>query len=183
MGSELDGKHVSRVLDGETEVFRHLVREHQEMAYSIAFSMVKNDVDTKDIVQNAFIQAYKALKSFKGDAKFSTWLYKIVVNESLQFIRKNKKWGSYTAIEDDHQEYGSAFNDAIVIIDLGEKRAAIQKALEDMKPKEALVLKLHYLHEYALREMEDITGFSKSNIKILLYRARKSFMKIYLENN
>ena len=74
MGSEIDIKHVQRVLAGETDVFRHLVREHQEMAYSIAFSMVKNDVDAKDIVQNSFVRIYKALKSFNGNVNFSTWL-------------------------------------------------------------------------------------------------------------
>ena len=153
------------------------------MGYSIAISMTKSHDDAQDAVQNAFVHAYKSLRSFKKESKFSTWLYKIVVNESLKQIKKSKRqkesidFTAYDLVGE------AALNDAVRSIELTEKKEAIQKVINNMKPKEALVLSLHYLHEYSLKEITEITGFSLSNCKVLLYRARKSFMGRYLENN
>jgi len=183
LSSTLEHKHIQRVLAGETEVFRHLVREHQSLVYSIAISMVKDDADTKDVVQNVFVQAFKSLKTFKKESKFSTWLYKITVNESLKFLSKNKRWGNYKTMPVENEDTSAIFNEAVHSIDLSEKKEAIQSTLKKMKPKEALVLKLFYLQELSLSEMKEITGFELSNLKVLLHRGRKSFMKFYLNQN
>lgn len=183
MNNQLESKHIQRILDGETEVFRHLVREHQGLAYSIAISMVKNDADAKDVVQNAFVQAFRSLKKFNQESKFSTWLYKILVNESLKFLSKNKRWGSYQSMPAENEDVSATFNEAVTNIDLAEKKELINNVLLKMKPKEAMVLKLFYLQEFSLKEMKEITGFQKTNLKVLLHRARKSFMKFYLQLN
>jgi len=145
--------------------------------------MVKEEAEAKDGVQNTFVQAFKSLKSFKHDSKFSTWLYKITVNESLKFLRKNKRWGNYKTMPVEQEDTSVAFNDAVLNIDLTEKKEAIQLVFKKMKPKEALVLKLFYLQELSLVEMKEITSFKTSNLKVLLHRGRKSFMKFYLNQN
>ena len=183
MSNAIEHKHIQRILNGETDVFKHLVREHQGLAFSIAMSMVKDEIDAKDVVQNAFVQAFKSLKSFKADSQFSTWLYKIVVNESLKFLSKNKRWGNYKSMPIENEDTSVTFNEAMINLDLAEKKEEIRKVLLKMKPKEALILKLFYLQEFSLIEMQEITGFQKSNIKVLLFRGRKSFMKYYLKLN
>jgi len=70
LSNSLEQKHIQRILSGETEVFRFLVREHQSLAFSIAISMLKDESDAKDVVQNSFVQAFRSLRSFKKDAKF-----------------------------------------------------------------------------------------------------------------
>ncbi len=176
-------RFIDRILEGEKNVFRYFIQEYQQMALAIAISMIKNETDAQDAVQNAFISAFKGLRSFKKESKFSSWLYKIVVNESLKQIKRSKSKSEYIDFNSYTSVGEAVFNDAVVNIELSEKREAIQRVIKQLKPKEALVLTLHYLHEKSLKEIVEITGFKSSNVKVLLFRARKSFMGKYLEQN
>lgn len=84
---------------------------------------------------------------------------------------------------DEPTDYSSTFNEAINNFELTDRKMEIKKTMNLMKPKEALMLKLHYLHEESIIEIEKITGFSKSNIKVLLHRARKSFLALSVQHN
>ena len=183
MNSELDKIHIANVLSGDRDAFRHFVRSYQEMGYSIALSMVKNESDARDVVQNAFIRAYKSLRSFRQDSKFSTWFYKIVVNESLKYLKKNKRASNTITFKDDTNDYTAVFNEAVKNMDAMDRKMKINKVLNLIRPKEALVLKLHYLHEKPILEIEKITGFTISNVKVLLHRARKSFSALFVQFN
>ena len=183
MTIDYDSIYLNKVLDGDKEAFRYFIKEYQQMGYSIAISMVKSHQDAEDVTQNAFVRAYKCLRSFKRTSKFSSWFYKIVVNESLKHIKKYQGDRRYSEITNQHKELESDFRNAVDEIDLSEKKIAIKKALDRMKPKEALVLKLYYLHEQSHLELMDSTGWTQSNVKVLLHRARKSFMNIYINQN
>lgn len=182
MSIDDDHIYLERVLEGNKDAFRYFIKEYQQMGYSIALSMVKTHHDAEDVTQNAFVRAYKSLRSFKRASKFSSWFYKIVVNESLKHIKKYKGDRSYYEITESHHELESTFVDAVERIELSEKKEEIESTLNKMKPKEALILKLYYLHELSLLEITDGTGWSSSNVKVLLYRARKSFVNIYIKN-
>ncbi|AXT57916.1 sigma-70 family RNA polymerase sigma factor [Aquimarina sp. AD1] len=183
MNSIPDKAHIDKVLSGDKNAFVYFIKTYQEMAYSIAISMVKNEFNANDVVQNSFIRAFKALRSYRSDAKFSTWLYKIVVNESLKFIKKNKRSQEFITFMDDPFDYSVSFNEAIENFEKKDQKLEIKKTLNLMKPKEALLLKLFYLHEESIPEIEKITGFTKSNIKVLLHRARKSFLALSIQHN
>ena len=174
---------INRILAGEKNVYRYFIQEYQQMAYSISISIIKRHNDTQDAVQNAFIFAYKSLGSFKRESKFSSWLYRIVVNESLKQIKRSKTQLKYIDFNNYDSLAESTFNDALRSIELSEKQKAINEVILLLKPKEALVLSLHYLHEKSLKEITEISGFTLSNVKVLLFRARKSFMGKYLEKN
>ena len=180
MNKHQDHSHIDKVLGGDKEAFRYFIKEYQQMVFSIVLSMVKNKADAEEVTQNTFIRAYKALRSFKREAKFSTWLYKIAVNESLKQLKKRKKYSFTVPLDSDTPEYGSAFNEAVVLLKRADLKTIIDKVMLEMKPKEALILKLHYLHELPIKEVADSTGFSVSNIKVLLHRARKNFLPLYL---
>lgn len=182
MNSDLDGLYINKVLSGDKSSFKYFINMYQELAMSIAMSIVQYEPDAKDVVQNAFVQAYKSLPTFKQESKFSTWFYRIVVNESLKFIRKNSKYKPVRLSNKNEHLYAPISNEAYDKLDLLDKRKEIQKALILMKPKERLVLELFYLQEYKLSEIEAITGFSPSNIKVLLHRARKSFSSFFKES-
>jgi len=183
LNSSSDNVHIEKVLSGNTNAFRHFIKTYQGMAFSIAISMVKNEFNANDVVQNSFIRAFKSLNSYRAEAKFSTWLYKIVVNESLKFLKKNKRSQEFITYMDDPFDYSISFNEAVLNFDKNDKKMNIDKTMNLMKPKEALLLKLHYLHEEPIAEIEKITGFTKSNIKVLLHRARKSFFALSVQNN
>lgn len=177
MSQPSDIWYIQRVKEGDVDAFRYLVKAYQEMSYSIAISMVKNDFDAKEVVQSAFIKCYKGLNSFKGQSRFSSWLYKIVVNEALRFLRKKKSRSWTVRLEEEAHIFQNERNQGLKEIEQEEKKKEIKKVLQLMKPKEALMLKLFYLHELSILEIEEITGFSKSNVKVLLHRARLNFSK------
>lgn len=182
MSIDEDHIYLERVLEGNKDAFRYFIKEYQQMGYSIALSMVKTHHDAEDVTQDAFVRAYKSLRSFKRASKFSSWFYKIVVNESLKHIKKYKGDRKYYEVTESHHDLESNFVDAVGQLELSEKKAEIDLTLSYMKPKEALILKLYYLHELSLAEIMDSTGWSSSNIKVLLYRARKSFVNVYIKN-
>ncbi len=170
-----DFYYIDKVLKGEVQTFRHLVNRYKNMAYSIAYGMVKNQPDAEEIVQNAFVKAFKNLASFKKEAKFSSWLYRIVVNQSLNHIKRHKKYRSSGDVDAIQAAQLITLNKASADLERMDKKELIQKVLQVLKAKESLVLQLHYLDEMSIKEIEESTGFSTSNIKVLLHRARKNF--------
>jgi len=85
-----DDFYITKVLAGDTEAFRYFVSAYKDIAFSVAFSVVKDEFTAADAVQESFIKAFENLKSFRGDSKFSTWFIRIVINESFKTIQKKK---------------------------------------------------------------------------------------------
>jgi len=108
--------------------------------------------------------------------RITTWLYRIATNEALKLTKQKKTKHQF-------QEYDEVHSDSISLIpDLiapEEQRSKIDEALQYLKPKEALVLKLYYLHELSIRDISASTGFTVANVKVLLHRSRKSFAQVY----
>ncbi len=98
---ESDGELIERVQKGETRRFADLVSRYQDPVYSMALRFVREEGDAEDIAQEAFLRAYRGLEGFKGDAKFSTWLYRITWNLCTDWLRRNRKPGRATAAIDD----------------------------------------------------------------------------------
>lgn len=174
----MDELYIKKVLNGDREAFRYFIRSYQEMAYAIAISLVKEEDRAKEIVQESFIQAYTSLSSFRQDAKFSSWLYKIVVNKGLKYVSRQQKWAKMVQVEEVIESDQYQYNEALEKLEREELRRLIRLILQEIPPKEAIVLKLFYLEEYKMKEVEEITGFSKSNVKVLLHRGRNRFYQL-----
>ncbi len=183
MNNTIAVQYIDDVLSGDENAFRFLVKGYQEMVFTIARSMVRNVPDTKEVVQNTFISCYKGLASFKQESKFSSWLYRITVNEGLKYIRKNKnrynKEGSNIEDHEAASSYLISNNTGLETLQQNDKKKEIDRVLSLMKPKESLMLELFYLKEFSISEIQDITQFSTNNIKVLLHRARKKFSASY----
>lgn len=175
MNKEQDIYFAQQVIEGNSQAFSHFVKNYQQMAYAIAFKILRDENLAKDAVQNAFINAYRRIKSYKGDAKFSTWFYRITVNDALKLAKKERKYIS--SLENDIPENTEiVFNESMTKLTDDEEKQKVTQVLKKMKPKESLVLQLFYLQEMSIAEIEEITRLKKGNIKVLLYRGRKSFM-------
>lgn len=170
----MDSEYIQKVLDGDTHAFRYFIETYRDMAYSLAMSIVRNEPIAEEVTQDAFLKAYKSLDKFEQRAKFSTWMYKIVKNESLKRIRK--KDFSYTDDVTELNDIGYAeVNHAVHDLAETDQKYYINMVLEQLIPNDSLVLRLFYLNEQSLKEIGDITGFSETNIKTILHRARKRF--------
>jgi RNA polymerase sigma factor (sigma-70 family) len=172
----MDEQYIKRVTEGDTEAFRYLVEKYQQKAYSVALSIVRNQTEAEDVVQEAFIKAYRKLADFRGDSSFLTWLLKIVVNESIKVHRKKK-------LENQYCESAKELNEPNVNSSIGklkdeEQQKFVSLALDQMAVREAMVLKLFYIEELSLKQMEEVLDLKADHIKVLLFRARKQFYSV-----
>ena len=168
-----DADLIRQILGGDTSLFRLLVEKHKDVSLTIACSIVKDEEEAQDALQDAFMKVYKHLHKFNFESSFSTWLYRILINTCYTALEKKKRRKTSSMEE----PFINEIPDAGSANQLREKERSvyIKNVLTTMKPREALVLKLHYLGEQSISEMAAITELSPANIKVILHRARKSF--------
>lgn len=173
----MDDLYIKKVLKGDTEAFRYFVSQYKNMAFSISMSIVKNEFTATEVVQESFVKAFQNLKGFKGKSKFSTWFYRIVINEALKITRK--KEGKYLDTESQLSNYLQDEPSALIQMKEDERRFYINKTLNRLPTSESLALQLFYLNENSIAEICEITAWSESKVKVTLHRARKN-MEIHL---
>lgn len=174
----LDVKLVNRIKAGDTFAFRDLVNAYKDVSLTLACSVLKDSTLAEDAVQTAFIKVFEKLNTFKQDSKFSTWLYRIVINTAYNLLKQQKNHMqmdilSNFAIETDGKSETKALTEQ-------DQKKYINLALNRIKPDEALILRLFYLYEHTIVEIKEITDFSKSKIKVDLHRGRKN-MELQLQ--
>jgi len=142
----------------------------------LALRIAKSPEDAEEIAQDAFLKAYHSLSSFKQESKFSTWLYKIIYNTAISKFRK-KHIESFSMEESVIPEkFHEEKVDGLDSLHQKERKKIISKAISRLKEEEGVAMTLFYLNENNIREIEEITGYSNSNIKILLHRGRKKLL-------
>lgn len=172
---------IEKIREGDASAFREIVEKYKDVSFSLACSILKNEHEAEDALQDSFIKVYRNIKKFRHESSFSTWLYRIVVNTCLTLAEKRKKIDYH---DDDHYpeydfpaDYNTGFDNLII----SERKRIVNSAFKSMKPDEALLLRLYYLAEHDIKEIKEITGFTESKIKVVLHRGRKSLFQ-YLQN-
>jgi RNA polymerase sigma-70 factor (ECF subfamily) len=176
---------IARILAGEKELFHELIRPYERMVYLTLLAIVKNEADAEDAVQEAVISSYRYLSSFRGHAKFSTWLTTIAINEGRKRLRKAK-----TAAEESIEEEVEGQDGDFTPAPLTDWREVPLEALERKELREALrtaVAELPdiYRHVFILRDLEELNieetsqamGISVGVVKVRLHRARIMLQK------
>lgn len=167
---------IQKAIRGDPAAYRFLLNKYKTYSFSIAVKIVKNREDAEEVVQDSFVRAFKALRNFNGSAKFSTWLYKIVYNTALTRIRNKKaimdtleKSPDSNFDFDIPDNYTGAFEKLVQ----ADQAAILRKALVVLTESENLAIVLYYTCENTILEIESITGWNPSTIKIRLFRARQ----------
>lgn len=178
MTGNTDQYLIDKVLGGDTNAFGELVDRYQNFVFTIAIRILKVTEEAEEVAQDSFIKAYDSLATFRGDSKFSTWLYRIVYHKSLDRIKMNKRHLTYEIIEEitddslDHLENGLEFM-------LNEERSRIIKKCIDQLPEEdAAIITLYYFEEQSVKEISKVTDLTEDNIKIKLFRSRKKLFSL-----
>ena len=174
----MDDLYIKKVLKGDTDAFRYFVQQYKDMAFSISMSVIKDEYIAVDVVQESFVKAFQNLKHFKNKSKFSTWFYRIVINESIKVLRKKgEKYVDVEAYSPFHP-----VNEPSVLTKLKEEERQyfITETLNRLPANESLILRLFYLNENHINEICEMTGWTESKVKVLLHRARKN-MEILLK--
>ena len=176
MDRKSDQVYIDRVLQGDTNAFAYLVDKYKNLTYTVAMKIVRNHEDAEEVAQDSFIKAYSQLHTFKGESKFSTWLYTIVYRNSITRIRKKKI--ATTNIDPyiiENKKSGYDFPQ-IEAIKNGEQKKYIAEAIDNLPETDAFLITLYYLEESSVEEIEQITGLTKTNVKVKLFRARKKLL-------
>lgn len=171
---------VQRVLDGEKELFEILIRRYNQRLYRVIRGYLNVDADIEDIMQDTYIKTYKKLDQFKGTSSFSTWLIRIGINETLQYLRKVKK----SVNDSKNREVISQLNqlpDLTIPTNDAEaevqtKHHMLEKVIEQLDEKYRVVFMLYEIEGLLIEEIADCLELTKSNVKVRLFRAR-SFLK------
>jgi len=170
-----DNYYVELVKNGQTSSFSYIVEKYRNIVFSIALKVLKNREDAEEMAQESFIKVYKSLRTFKGNAKFSTWLYRITYNTCISELRKRKMHFASTEevqIKDEAQEMNL---DGIP----EENRAkVIKEAMGRLPEDEYTLVLLYYFEDQSIEEISKVTGLSESNAKVKLFRARKKLYTI-----
>ena len=143
------------------------------MVYTLAMRVLRNKEDAEEIAQDTFIKAYQSIGSFKGEAKLSTWLYKIAYHKCLDYVKKNKRRPQTASWEwKDHDQYTASEEDWD-ILEAREKRHMIDQALAQLPGDDGVLLTLFYFETFSLKEISGILNLSLNTVKVRLHRSRK----------
>ena len=170
---------IQQVLKGNRQSFAVLVERYQNLVFTVANRHVNNREDAEELAQSAFVKAYRSLADFRGDAKFSTWLYTIVSSLSLSFLRKRKLETlslSHEKVQVAADGEGGGFS--ANTIEAKSKKHMVQQAIGLLAPDDSLVITLFYQGEQSLDEIGRIMGIDPNTAKVKLHRARGRLKKI-----
>ena len=168
-----ENRRVQQVLSGNTSAFAYFVETYQDMAFTIARRICGNVQDAEDVVQESFVKAYRNLHAFRGESKFSSWLYRIVYNTAVTHTQ-TAMWASNPEVKLSEVREASEL-DTEKQIEALERTGMVQEVLNNMPKGDALLLTLYYLEDNAVKDIAKITGLNETNVKVKLFRARKLF--------
>jgi RNA polymerase sigma factor (sigma-70 family) len=169
-----DTEIINRILKGEQSAFAVLVEKYQNYVFTLVLRFTENREDAEEIAQDVFVKAYRSLADFRGDSKFSTWLFTITRTTCLSFLRKknldtlsldNERMG----LQVENKESGFNAN----LVEQKSRHAMLNRAISMLSPDDSQVLNLFYKGEQTLDEIGKIMRLDANTVKVKLHRARQ----------
>jgi RNA polymerase sigma-70 factor, ECF subfamily len=186
MATELrdESRMIASILAGDAQLFHELIRPYERRVYAMALSFLRNEADAEDVAQEAFLKAFRSLASFRGDAKFGTWLVSITLNEARSRIRRRDaiKMESLDEPTDDEGHSSPALlRDWKEIpseaLERKEVRSLLQKAITSLPQIYREVFQLRDIEQLSVNEAAQALGITVSSVKVRLHRARMMLQK------
>ncbi|MCB0457808.1 MAG: RNA polymerase sigma factor [Flavobacteriaceae bacterium] len=186
-----DHQLIEQTLQGNTQAFSILVERYQNYVFTIAIHMLRNREEAEEVAQDSFIKAFEALATFRGESKFSSWLYSIVYRKSLDRIRKNKSTRTLELVEEITEADTEDIENALHYLQLEERNELLKKSMDQLPEEEASIVTFFYFEDLSIKEISEITQLTEDNVKIKLFRSRKKLFNLlkyyilpqYTENN
>jgi len=191
-------KLVDESVKGDTESFGELIRRYENFVYNIVYHVIGNRDDAFDVSQEVFIKAFRALKNFRGDCKFSTWIYKIALNASKDYIRDKSKHGTvslsdWTDDDSGDEAYVSMKPPEIVeesvdarpeeAYERNERRDLVRKAIASLSDDHKSIIILRDIEGYSYEDISDMLNLEIGTVKSRLNRARSAIREYLKEWN
>jgi len=169
-----DEEIIFRVLKGDQSAYALLLEKYKNYVFTLVLRFTENREDAEEIAQDVFVKAYRSLADFRGDSKFSTWLFTITRTTCLSFLRKKKLDiqsldNERTGVQLENRESGFNAN----LVEQKSKHAMLNQAIALLSPDDAQVLNLFYKGDQTLEEIGKIMRLDPNTIKVKLHRARQ----------
>jgi len=170
-----DANLVDECLKGDNRAYEELVRKYQKPIYNLALRMAKAPEDAEDITQTVFVKAYEKLDSYDSTHRFFSWIYRIAVNESINFCKRRQREDPYeSGVTGAHRETPEeTYRD-------GELSEHVGDAIARLKMDYRLVLVLKHYHDFSYHEMSEVLQIPEKTVKSRLFTARQQ-LKVILE--
>ena len=178
-----DNEIISRVLRGEQNAYAELVNRYQAYVFTLVLRMIKSREDAEEVAQDVFIKAYRSLADFRGESKFSTWLYTIANTTSITFLRKKKL--DVHSLDNEKVFEVADSKDSGFRANLVEQKSRVNmvnEAIAMLSPDDAEIITLFYKAEQNLEEISRILRLETNTVKVRLHRARTR-LKEKMERN
>jgi len=178
-----DNEIISRVLKGEQNAYAELVNRYQAYVFTLVLRMIKSREDAEEVAQDVFIKAYRSLADFRGESKFSTWLYTIANTTSITFLRKKKL--DVHSLDNEKVFEVADSKDSGLRANLVEQKSRVNmvnEAIAMLSPDDAEIITLFYKAEQNLEEISRILRLETNTAKVRLHRARTR-LKEKMEKN
>ena len=186
MAQPSDEELVERAKQGDRRAFRMLVDRHKRMVFNVAWRMLRNREDAEDAAQEAFLRAFRSMRTFRGQAKFSSWLVQIAVNICLSFVESVHAKQTFVELLEEADGTDSYFidgemnpEDIVARKDFGER---IRALVGTLPPRYLAVITLYYLEERSYQEVAEILEIPLGTVKTHLHRAKECLRKSIMEH-
>ena len=179
---------IRRVQHGDVNAFELLVAAYEKNVFNVALQMLGNREDAQDMTQEAFLKAYNSLSSFRGDSKFSSWLYRIVSNVCLDFKRRQgRRPSSSLTVEDDEGEtleldIADESQSPEALLERKLTREAVRRGLQELPDEQRQILLLREIQGMSYEEIGEAMGLEEGTVKSRNFRARKKLCAFLLQD-
>ena len=174
---------IERLKQGDEAAFKQIVETWQSMVYNTALGMLQNAEDAEDVAQEVFVQVYESIKTFKGESKLSTWLYRITLSKALDHLRRKKRKKRFAYIQSLFGANNQTviempdFNHPGVKLDNKERAATLFKAIRELPENQKIAFTLHKIEGLSYQEISDVMKTSISSVESLMHRAKTNLRK------
>jgi len=188
-----DQELIKQLKEGNESAFKIIVEKWQDMVFNTCMGLVQDANDAEDVAQEVFIQVYESVEQFKGESKFSTWLYRIAVTKSLDHLRKKKRKKRFAflqslfGVNEEEVIQDPEFHHPGVKLENKEQAAVLFKAISKLPDNQKAAFTLHKLEGLSYQEVAEALSTTVSSVESLMHRARGNLRKIltdyYQKNN
>lgn len=176
MEAKDETRYIQRILDGETELYAVLLDRYNRPIYALIVQMVSCPEDAEELVQDTFLKAFRSLGTYKGESRFSTWLYRIAYNITISFTRKKRQEFLYIEDSTINNVPDEKAEEILCPTDDEERIAALIQAIEFLSAEEKAVITLFYYEQKSIEEVGEVLNLTVSNVKVKLHRIRKKIV-------
>lgn len=180
-----DQKLVERIQAGDEAAFEEFVNKYQEMVINVCYRFIHSKDDAMDVAQEVFIKVYESIASFKAQSKVSTWLYRIAVNKSLNFLRNKKRKSIFSSLDllfenpdsNPVEKISDETPDSQEKMEKDEDKQILIKVINELPEKQKTAITLNKFEELPYKDIAEIMGISVTEAGVLINRAKNKIQK------